>query len=108
MYIQRVPYEELLAGLAEECAELGHAALKLRRALDGTNPTPRTVPECENALLEEIADVNLYITMLDLDYKTISDIMLDKIVRWEDRLKEKGERKANENRKPGETVSPAI
>lgn len=31
---------ELLAQLAEEGAELAQAALKLRRAYDGTNPTP--------------------------------------------------------------------
>lgn len=32
---------ELLAQLAEESAELAQAALKLRRAYDGTNPTPK-------------------------------------------------------------------
>lgn len=35
-----LPEAEVLAQLAEEVAELAQAALKLRRALDGTNPTP--------------------------------------------------------------------
>lgn len=37
---KRIPVCELLAGLAEEAAELTQAALKLRRCYDGTNPTP--------------------------------------------------------------------
>lgn len=36
---QHIPQDELLAQLAEECAELSQAALKLRRALTGINPT---------------------------------------------------------------------
>lgn len=47
---------ELLAQLAEEGAELAQAALKLRRAYDGTNPTPKTVGECLDNLQEEVAD----------------------------------------------------
>ena len=35
-----LPKTEILAQLAEEAAELAQAALKLRRSLDGTNPTP--------------------------------------------------------------------
>lgn len=40
---QHIPQDELLAQLAEECAELSQAALKLRRALTGINPTSVTV-----------------------------------------------------------------
>lgn len=32
--------EDILCQLAEEASELAQAALKLRRALTGTNPTP--------------------------------------------------------------------
>ena len=45
---------EVLAQLAEECTELAQAALKLRRALDGKNPTPNTEEERRRALLEDI------------------------------------------------------
>lgn len=48
---------EILAQLEEEASELAQAELKLRRALDGTNPTPKSVAECEANLTEEIADV---------------------------------------------------
>ena len=34
---------EILAQLAEESSELAQAALKLRRAIDGKNPTPKSV-----------------------------------------------------------------
>ena len=52
-----LPKTEILAQLAEEASELAQATLKLRRALDNTNPTPKSVAECEANLTEEIADV---------------------------------------------------
>lgn len=48
-----LPKTEILAQLAEEASELAQATLKLRRALDGTNPTPKSVAECEANLIEE-------------------------------------------------------
>lgn len=59
-----LPKTEILAQLAEEASELAQAALKLRRALDGTNPTPKSVAECEANLTEEIADVTIAIDVL--------------------------------------------
>ena len=50
---------ELLAGLAEEAAELAQAALKLRRTLDGRNPTPVSTGDASRKLNEEFADVLL-------------------------------------------------
>lgn len=44
-----LPKTEILAQLAEEASELAQAALKLRRALDGTNPTPKSVEECSKS-----------------------------------------------------------
>ena len=87
--------EELLAQLAEEGAELTHAALKLRRAKDGTNPTPVVQSSAMNALLEEIADVMLLVELLHFDPydDEIRNIMDFKLQRWEKRLKERGEKK---------------
>lgn len=51
-----LPKTEILAQLAEEASELAQAALKLP-VLDGTNPTPKSVAECEANLMEELADV---------------------------------------------------
>lgn len=53
-----LPKTEILAQLAEEASEPAQAALKLRRALDGTNPTPKSVAECEANLMEELADTS--------------------------------------------------
>lgn len=85
-----VPVTELLAGLAEEAAELAQAALKYRRALDGTNPTPTDEDTAYEHLCEEIADVKLYSSMLSLNARYISEIMDKKLKRWEGRLLNNG------------------
>ena len=87
---EQLPQEELLAQLAEEATELAHAALKYRRTLDGTNPTPVKRSEALANLKEEIADVLLLMNILDLDTPQISgeyiQIMLAKEERWAKRL----------------------
>lgn len=90
---EQVPRAELLAQLAEEGAELTHAALKLRRVIDGTNPTPVSHPEAVDAIKEEVADVLLLITLLGLnnDPDEIQKIIDFKTLRWAGRLKEKEE-----------------
>lgn len=86
-----LPNAEILAQLAEEAAELGHAALKLRRVIDGTNPTPVTYDEAYANLKEEIADIMLLINILELDTTQLSgeyiQIMIAKNERWVRRLK---------------------
>jgi NTP pyrophosphatase (non-canonical NTP hydrolase) len=83
---------ELLAGLAEESAELAQAALKYRRTFDNINPTPVTGQEAYENLLEEIADVELYLDQLQLGYrfsnasKKINLIKEKKLQRWKERL----------------------
>lgn len=52
-----LPEEELLAQLAEECSEAAKAALKLRRARDGVNPTPVSEEEAFSSFVEELADI---------------------------------------------------
>ena len=85
---QRIPQDELLAQLAEECAELSQAALKLRRALTGINPTPVTAEEARENLIEEIADVyNVSGFLLETeDFLKIYDIVQQKRERWLKRL----------------------
>lgn len=61
---ERLSREELLAQLAEEAMELGHAALKLRRVMDGSNPTPVSREEAEENLLEEIVDIFVCLAVL--------------------------------------------
>ena len=85
---QHIPQDELLAQLAEECAELSQAALKLRRALTGINPTPVTAEEARANLIEEIADVyNVSGFLLETeDFLKIYDIVQQKRERWLKRL----------------------
>lgn len=80
---------ELLCQLAEEAAELSKAALKLRRAYDGTNPTPVKREEAYENLKEEIADVwaALKVLGLDGDVSECEEISHAKIQRWFVRLK---------------------
>ncbi len=88
-----VPVDELLVGLAEEAAELSQAALKYRRARGiSTNPTPVTEDEALAALVEEVADVALYLGVLRL-IKSVTgqDELLAKHIdikteRWAQRL----------------------
>ena len=81
---------ELLAQLAEESAELAQAALKYRRVLDGGNPTPVTMTKAIENLIEEIADVDLCVSLLNTSHydAEIAEIKNRKIERWIDRLKE--------------------
>lgn len=85
---QHIPQDELLAQLAEECAELSQAALKLRRALTGINPTPVTAEEARANLVEEIADIlNVSDLLLEIDdVDEIYDIVQRKRERWLKRL----------------------
>ena len=80
----RLGEAEVLAQLAEECTELAQAALKLRRALDGKNPTPNTEEERRRALLEEYTDVVHCALVLDLEMDL--DQIRKKTERWMRRL----------------------
>ena len=84
-----LPVDEVLAGLAEEAAELSQAALKLRRAYTLINPTPTNPDKARENLLEEVADVNLYLEILCPNQETIALIMREKRERWVKRLKAK-------------------
>ena len=86
----QLPDEELLAQLAEEATELAHAALKMRRAMDGKNPTPVRISEAWAKLQEEVADVLLSLQVLDIntndqEYRHTMDTKLD---RWAGRLRQ--------------------
>ena len=89
-----LPTWELLAMLAEECCELGQAALKVRRCLDDLNPTRMTFNEALAKLNEEWADVLLVIRQLNIiDQPLVYEIMKEKHDRWLKHLRdhEKGE-----------------
>lgn len=91
-----LPLDELLTQLAEEGAELVQAALKLRRAITGKNPTPVKQGEALKKLLEEIADVKLCLHVCELETVQnkieVNRIIGAKAERWIERL---------ENESPG-------
>ena len=91
-YIRRnLSYPDAVGQIAEEATELAHAALKLERAVRGTNPTPVTVPEAINKVIEEIADVLNAMEVLQFypDMDSIVKVRYEKMDRWIERLKEK-------------------
>lgn len=82
----RLGVPELLTQLAEEAAELGKAALKLRRVLDGKNPTPMTAGNALLNLQEEMADVLLVMLMVGFDEQSAERTIRSKIPRWSGRI----------------------
>lgn len=86
--MEHIGESEMLCQLAEEAAELSQAALKLRRALTGINPTPVTADEARANLVEEIADIlNVSELLLEIDdVDEIYDIVQRKRERWLKRL----------------------
>ena len=94
--IDTIGLPAVLEQLAEECSELAQASLKYARLLRGENPTPKTEEECREALVEEMADVQLMIDLL-----TMSGIIGDaeirtrmgkKMLRWLDRMEAQNEK----------------
>lgn len=84
--IKTLGTEELLAQLAEKAAELGKAALKLRRALNGKNPTPVSPAEALRNVREEMADVLLCSISVGLDESATERTIREKIPRWSGRI----------------------
>jgi NTP pyrophosphatase (non-canonical NTP hydrolase) len=84
----QLPEEELLAQLAEEATELAQAALKMRRILDGRNPTPVRLSEAWANLQEEIADVLNCLQVLDISTndQEYQETIRQKQERWCGRL----------------------
>jgi len=92
--LRTIPVPALYEQLAEECAELGKAALKMSRILRGENPTPVTMSEAKEMVEEELSDIAAVCFVLDLD----SDDMriATKLWRWIERLEE-AKNEANKN-----------
>lgn len=89
-----LPKPEILGQLAEELAEASAAAQKLRRKIDGKNPTPKTLDECWEDLKKEIGDVmNAIDALTEQDPQNYHEFMSEcgeyaepKMERWLSRL----------------------
>lgn len=97
-----LPKPEILGQLAEELAEASAAASKLRRKIDGKNPTPKTLEECWEDLKKEIGDVmNSIDALTGQDPQNYHEFMSEcgeyaepKMERWLFRLNEQKEEHA--------------
>ena len=87
--IEEIGTAAMLEQLAEECNELGQAALKLARIIRKNNPTPVTEEQAKENLCEEAGDVINCIEMLEgADILFVDDdARKSKIIRWENRIK---------------------
>ena len=59
-----LPKPEILGQLAEELAEASAAASKLRRKIEGKNPTPKTLEECWEDLKKELPRLAFFLTAI--------------------------------------------
>lgn len=85
---QNIPVEDLYICLAEEAAELAHAASKIVRALRGINPVSKTVQEIYKNLVEEYTDLFLianHMLNLDADFGR----MEGKLHEWAERIEKR-------------------
>lgn len=80
----QVPREALYLSLAEECAELSQACMKMWRAETGKNPTPVDAKTAWKHVKEEFTDVILCSEVLGV--KADSQIREQKLARWAERL----------------------
>lgn len=87
--------EDILCQIAEEASELAKAALKLRRAITGTNPTPMTVKEAVDNFTEEYGDTVVAMTayfmkhgMIDRKVRDILEQINPKYSHWAQRIKD--------------------
>ena len=97
-----LPQEEQLAQLAEEATELAQAALKYRRALDGTNPARIGSDGAYADLLGEVADVELSLLALGIprgkdESDFICRVMAEKMIRWRQSLAAASQKQSKEN-----------
>lgn len=93
MIVEHIGVPALLEQLAEECCELAQASLKMARKLRDENPTPKSIEDIRDNLVEEIADVDVCLDRLEdetdiVDRLELTTIEIDKKKRWKERLEQ--------------------
>lgn len=89
--VNQIGVPALLEQTAEECCELAQACLKMARKLRDENPTPKSIEDIRESLVEELADVDICTTAIIYDTQLASPNELDLITikkhkRWKERL----------------------
>ena len=93
MIVEHIGVPALLEQLAEGCCELAQASLKMARKLRDENPTPKSIEDIRDNLIEEIADVDVCLDRLEdetdiVDRLELTTIEIDKKKRWQERLEQ--------------------
>lgn len=85
-YIKRkIPKAALYEQLAEECAELAQACIKMSRYIREENPTDKSHSDIYYSLIEEFNDVALCAELVELEiYPQRQE---EKLERWVSRIK---------------------
>ena len=93
--VENLSEEDILCQISEEAAELAQAALKLRRAITQTNPTPVTAEKAADNLIEEYGDTVVAMTAYYMKHDAIDGKVAEiieqdnpKFNRWAKRIKE--------------------
>ncbi len=88
--IELLTLDDLLIQLTEETGELTKAAAKYNRVARGTNPSPVSLQDARDALVEEIADVNAAAEAvrrkMGITCDEIAEVEDAKIERWWGRI----------------------
>ena len=87
MILEKIGKAAMLEQLAEEAAELAHAALKYARILRDENPTPVSMDDAIANLSEEVTDVSMCLD--EMKIYPVREIYEAKRARWLGRLEEK-------------------
>lgn len=82
--VEKIGIAAAFEQLAEESCELGHAALKAARKLRGENPTPVSLSEALDGVMEEFNDVLVSAAVAQIS--SDNEICSKKLSRWQRRL----------------------
>lgn len=82
--LEEIGQAAVLEQLAEECCELGQAALKSARFVRGENPTPVSEEDLSRQMVEEFSDVMLVWAVLTGDQDQWANA--PKLKRWIERI----------------------
>lgn len=85
--IDRIGKAAVYEQLAEECAELAQAAIKMSRYIRGENPPAKEPWEIVKSLTEEVTDVKICLVCLGIEAD--EEIAERKFARWHQRLDER-------------------
>lgn len=86
----KLTLDDLLIQAAEEASELAQALTKYYRVTHGSNPTSVSLQDARDALIEEIADVNVAAEAvrrkMGISCDEIAEVEDAKIERWRRRI----------------------